>query len=113
MTPRRRMYRAGISRPAKGVADAAVLSGRLLVAALGNLDRAEAAERQVMRMAFLSDLENRLLGSLETGRMRETVAQVVLPEVDSWTVVDVLEAEGPSRWSLVHPESGIPSFSTS
>ena len=58
------------------------LSGRLVVAALAHLDRADAAERNVLRMAFLSDLENQLLGSLETGRTRETVSQVVLPELE-------------------------------
>jgi len=84
------------------------LSGRLVIAALAHLDRADAAERNVIRMAFLSDLENRLLGSLETGRTRETVAQVVLPELDAWTVVDVLEADGPRRLSLVHPSFGHP-----
>ena len=84
------------------------LSGRLVVAALEHLDRADAAERSVIRMAFLSDLENRLLGSLETGRTRETVAQVVLPELDAWTVVDVLEGDGPRRLSLVHPSFGHP-----
>ena len=86
-----------------GAAGSASLSGRLVIAALAHLDRADAAERNLIRMAFLSDLENRLLGSLETGRTRETVAQVVLPELDAWTVVDVLEPDGPRRLSLVHP----------
>lgn len=91
-----------------GAGDPAFLSGRLLIAALEHLDRAEAAERIVIRMAFLSDLENRLLGSLETGRTQETVAQVVLAELDAWTVVDVLEPDGPRRLSLVHPSFGRP-----
>ena len=110
MTRRRRRRPGQTTTPRRvpGVADPALLSGRLVVAALGNLDRAEAAERNVARLAFLSDLENRLWGSLETGRTRETVAQVVLPKLDAWTVVDVLESGGPSRLSLVHPRFGRP-----
>lgn len=93
------------TRPARE-SKAASLSGRLVIAALAHLDRADAAERNVLRMAFLSDLENQLLGSLETGRTRETIAHVVLPELDAWTVVDVLEPDGPRRLSLVHPSFG-------
>jgi signal transduction histidine kinase len=79
------------------------IAGRLVVAALAQLDRADAAERDVARMSYLSALENELLGSLEIGRTRETVAHVVLPELDAWTVVDVLEPQGvPSRLSVVY-----------
>jgi len=93
-----------MSVSSSSAANAESLSGRLLIAALSQLDRADAAERDVIRMAFLSDLENQLLGSLETGRTRETVAQVVLPELDAWTVVDIVEPGGePYRLSLVHP----------
>jgi hypothetical protein len=68
--------------------------GQLLIAALAHLDRADQAEREVARMVYLSDLENRLLGSLDAGRTRDMVAQVVLPELDAWTVVDVIEPGG-------------------
>lgn len=79
------------------------IAGRLVIAALAQLDRADAAERDTARMAYLSALENDLLGSLEIGRTRETVAHVVLPELDAWTVVDVLEPNGvPSRLSVVY-----------
>jgi signal transduction histidine kinase len=82
------------------------VSGQLLVAALAHLDRADEAEREVARMAYLTDLENRLLGSLEAGPTDDTVAHVVLPELDAWTVVDVLEPGGRvRRLALVHSES--------
>jgi signal transduction histidine kinase len=80
------------------------LTGRLLLAALSHLDRADAAERDLIHVRFLGDLENKLLGSLDSGRTRETIAQVVLPELDAWTVVDVLEQQRvPRRLSVVHP----------
>jgi signal transduction histidine kinase len=79
------------------------IASRLVIAALAQLDRADAAERDTARIAYLSALENELLGSLEMGRTRETVAHVVVPELDAWTVVDVLEPNGvPSRLSVVY-----------
>lgn len=83
--------------------ESASIAGRLVIAALAQLDRADAAERDTARMAYLSALENDLLGSLELGRTRETVAHVVVPELDAWTVVDVLEQNGfPSRLTVVY-----------
>ncbi len=81
------------------------MAGRLVMSALAEQDRADSAEFELVRLQYLSDLEHRLLASLDKSRTRDTVSHVALPELDAWAVVDVLEADGSvTRLAIVHPD---------
>jgi signal transduction histidine kinase len=70
------------------------LAGRLVIAALAETDRADAAELRAVRFAYLTDLERRLGASLHEVQMRETVAGIFLPQLNTWVVVDLVEPDG-------------------
>ncbi|HXT17469.1 MAG TPA: HAMP domain-containing sensor histidine kinase [Gemmatimonadaceae bacterium] len=69
------------------------IAGRLIVAALAETDRADAAERLSDRLDYLAGLQERLAASLDETEMRTTLSGVCLPGADSWAIVDLVEAD--------------------
>jgi signal transduction histidine kinase len=81
------------------------LSGRLLREAIESNDRLDAAALQLKRLDSLSEFEGRLQASLDTDKTRETVSHAVLPELDAWAVVDVVDEGAPLRLCIVHVDA--------
>ncbi len=73
--------------------DEHTVAGRLIVAALAETDRADAAERRSERLDYLAGLQERLAASLDETAMRTTLSGVCLPGADSWAIVDLLESD--------------------
>jgi signal transduction histidine kinase len=69
------------------------IAGRLIVAALAQTDRADAAEQRSNRLDYLAGLQERLAASLDETELRTTLAGVCLAGADSWAIVDLLEAD--------------------
>jgi signal transduction histidine kinase len=69
------------------------IAGRLIVAALAETDRADAAERRSDWLDYLAGLQERLAASLDETEMRKTLAGVCLPGADSWAIVDLVQSE--------------------
>jgi signal transduction histidine kinase len=76
------------------------VAGRLIVAALAETDRADAAERRSERLDYLAGLQERLAASLDETEMRKTLASVCLPGADSWAIVDLVESNSILRLAI-------------
>src|SRR5690348_258106 len=76
------------------------VAGRLIVAALADTDRADAAERRSERLDYLAGLQERLAASLDETEMRKTLASVCLPGADSWAIVDLVESNSIVRLAM-------------
>lgn len=76
------------------------IAGRLIVAALAETDRADAAERRSERLDYLAGLQERLAASLDETEMRKTLAGVCLPGADSWAIVDLVQRDGVLRLAI-------------
>ena len=76
------------------------VAGRLIVAALAETDRADAAERRSERLDYLAGLQERLAASLDETEMRKTLASVCLPRADSWAIVDLVESNSILRLAM-------------
>ncbi len=76
------------------------VAGRLIVAALAETDRADAAERRSERLDYLAGLQERLAASLDETEMRKTLAGVCLPGADSWAIVDLVQRDAVLRLAI-------------
>ncbi|CAN5847108.1 hypothetical protein BH23GEM9_BH23GEM9_04510 [soil metagenome] len=66
-----------------------------------------AADRQRSRWAFLAAASRSLADSLDYEETLGTVAELALPLLGSWSIVDLTEPDGSiSRLAIVHPDSG-------
>lgn len=73
--------------------DEQTIAGRLLVAALAETDRADAAELRTERLDYLAGLQERLASSLNEAETRATLSAVCLSGADSWAIVDLVDAD--------------------
>jgi signal transduction histidine kinase len=73
--------------------DEQTVAGRLIIAALAETDRADAAERRSVRLDYLAGLQERLAASLDETEMRTTLSGVCLSGADSWAIVDLVDGD--------------------
>ena len=82
------------------------LTQRLLIGALREQDAAAAAEAASQRSAWLARCSRDLAMSLDEKSLCETIAGVRLPRPGSWSIVDILEADGSlHRLPVSHPDA--------
>jgi signal transduction histidine kinase len=78
---------------------------RMLLASLRELDASSAAEKSSRRATILSSQGRRLAESLDEKTTWEAVAQLALPTLGDWCIVDVLGDKGAMRrLPIVHPD---------
>ncbi|MEP6779645.1 MAG: GAF domain-containing sensor histidine kinase, partial [Gemmatimonadaceae bacterium] len=83
-----------------------VLSERVLLSALREQDAADAALLSAERSQFLADTSNRLCGLHDEESLYAALADLALPRLQAWCIVDVIAAERNllRRVAVIHPE---------
>jgi len=83
------------------------IAERLLVSALRESEAADAAQASRRRTEFLLDASRRLGQSIDEDETRDTLAELALPALGSWCIVDVIETDGTlTRLAMIHPDPG-------
>ena len=88
-----------------GVALQKELAERLLFSSLRERDLADAAEAQSRRSGALADASRSLAASLDEQATLDVVAGLTLPQLGTWCIVDLVEADGVlRRLAIGHPD---------
>jgi len=81
------------------------IAERLLLSGLREAEAADAAHASRERTEFLLDAGRRLGQSLDEGETRGALAELALPALGAWCIVDVIEADGTvTRLAMIHPD---------
>ncbi len=81
------------------------ITERLLLSALDEADAVERAETSLAHSEFLARAAGLVGMSLNSSVTRDAVAAVSLPILGTWSIVDLVEADGSiSRLPMIHPE---------
>ncbi len=79
---------------------------RMLLSALRERDATEKAEASSRRATYLAAEGRRLAESLEVAVTQRAVAQLALPSLAAWCIVDVFDSRGAMhRLRIVHPDA--------
>jgi signal transduction histidine kinase len=82
-----------------------MIAERLLLGALHEKSVAEAAETSRERAHFLAESGRLLARSINEAVIHQSLAELYLPGVGSWCIVDLVEADGSlRRLAIVHPD---------
>lgn len=81
------------------------IAERMLLGALREREVADSAVESSERAAYLAQASRRLAESLDEETTIQTVANVALPLLGAWCIVDIIEAAGTvRRLAIVHPD---------